>query len=140
VTDELKAFFADEPPQPDWTDRTAVIDYIVESERPLAARFDEAAMRTLAARVFDRAANIAANLTNPFLVDAGEPWRHRLGRLAAPTLVLHGTEDPLFPYAHGQALANEIPGARLLALEHTGHEYFPRHTWDLVVPAILRHT
>ncbi len=46
----------------------------------------------------------------------------------------------LFPYAHGVALADEIAGAELLALEHTGHEYFPRATWDVVVPAIVRHT
>jgi hypothetical protein len=30
--------------------------------------------------------------------------------------------------------------AQLLPMEATGHEYFPRHTWDVVVPAILRHT
>jgi pimeloyl-ACP methyl ester carboxylesterase len=53
--------------------------------------------------------------------------------------VLHGTEDPLFPYEHGVALANEIRGARLLPLEQTGHE-LPRAVWDVVVPAILQHT
>ncbi len=143
VSDELRAVFANEPPEPDWADRAAVIDYLVEAERPYAARsrpFDEAAMRELAGRVFDRSLDIAANLTNPYLVDTGDPWRHRLGAVAAPTLVVHGTEDPLLPYAHGVALADAIPGAELLALEHTGHEYFPRTTWDLVVPAILRHT
>jgi pimeloyl-ACP methyl ester carboxylesterase len=107
--------------------------------RPFAP-FDEAAMRDLAGRVFDRSANIAANLTNPFILDAGDPWRQRLGQVAAPTLVVHGSEDPLFPYGHALVLAREIPGAHLLALEQTGHEYFPRATWDLVVPAILRHT
>jgi pimeloyl-ACP methyl ester carboxylesterase len=143
VSEELKASFAGEPPQPDWADRAAVIDYLVEAERPYAARsrpFDAAATRDLAGRVFDRSANIAASLTNPFIVDAGDPWRQRLGQVAAPTLVVHGTEDPLFPYGHALALAEEIPGADLLALEQTGHEYFPRATWDLVVPAILRHT
>ena len=60
--------------------------------------------------------------------------------MAAATLVVHGTEDPLFPYEHAVALAREIPAAELLALERTGHEYFPRETWDLVVPAVLRHT
>jgi pimeloyl-ACP methyl ester carboxylesterase len=54
--------------------------------------------------------------------------------------VIHGSEDPMFPYSHARALANEIPGAELIALERTGHEYFPRATWGLVVPAILRHT
>jgi pimeloyl-ACP methyl ester carboxylesterase len=90
--------------------------------------------------VYDRSADIAASMTNPFLVDAGEPWRARLGHVAAPTLVVHGTEDPLFPYGHAEALAREIPGAGLLPLERTGHEYFPREMWDVVVPAILRHT
>jgi len=143
ASDELMAAFADEPPAPDWADRAAVIDYLVEAERPFAARsrpFDEVAMREVAARVFDRAVNIESNLTNPFVLDAGDPWRQRLGTLAVPTLVVHGTEDPLFPYGHAVALADEIPGAELLAMEHTGHEYFPRATWDLVVPALLRHT
>ena len=143
VADELKAFFAHEPPAPDWGDRAAVTEYLVEGERPYAARsrpFDAAAMRALAGRVFDRSADIAAALTNPFMADSGEPWRGRLGQVTAPTLVLHGTEDPLFPYGHGRALAQAIPGAELIALERTGHEYFPRPTWDLVVPAVLRHT
>ena len=56
-----------------------------------------------------------------------------------PTLVVHGTDDPFMRYAHGEALAREIPGAELLPLEGTGHE-LPRRTWDVVVPAILAHT
>jgi pimeloyl-ACP methyl ester carboxylesterase len=143
VSEDLRAFFANEPPQPDWADRAAVIDYLVEAERPFAARsrpFDEAAMRDLAGRVYDRSVDIASSLTDASVLDAGEPWRARLAGLAAPTLVVHGTEDPLFPYGHALALVREIPGAELLALEHTGHEYFPPATWDLVVEAILRHT
>jgi pimeloyl-ACP methyl ester carboxylesterase len=143
MSKDLQAFFTDEPPQPDWDDRAAVIDYLVDAERPFAARsrpFDEAAMRDLAGRVFDRSVKIESSLTNQFMLDAGDPWRERLGEVAAPTLVFHGTEDPLFPYGHALALAEEIPGAEPLALEQTGHEYFPRATWDLVVPAVLRHT
>jgi pimeloyl-ACP methyl ester carboxylesterase len=128
------------PPQPDWADRAAAIDYLVESERPYSPRFDEAAARALAARIYDRSADIAAATTNPYDVDAGEFWRPRLGQIVAPTLVVHGTEDPVFPYEHALALAREIPGAELLELPDTGHEYFPPHTWDTVVPAILRHS
>ena len=34
-----------------------------------------------------------------------------LSSITVPTLVIHGTADPLFPLGHGQALAEEIPGA-----------------------------
>jgi pimeloyl-ACP methyl ester carboxylesterase len=74
--------------------------------------------------------------TNHHLVEGGARWRERLPELDLPTLVIHGTDDPILPYPHGRALANEIPGARLLALEATGHE-LPRRTWDAAVPAIL---
>ena len=93
-----------------------------------------------AGRTFDRARNIAAQLINPFLIDAGTPWRDRLSEIAAPTLILHGTDDPLFPYPHAVALAAEIPSARLIPMERTGHETFPPNSWDTVVPAILDHT
>lgn len=140
---ELHALFAAETAGPDWADRTGVIEYLVEAERPFAAAsrpFDEAGMRAVATRVVDRTANVAAQLTNPYMIDTGEPWRGRLGQITAPTLVLHGTEDPLFPIEHGRALAKEIPGARFVAMEQTGHEVFPRAQWDTVVPAILDHT
>jgi pimeloyl-ACP methyl ester carboxylesterase len=60
--------------------------------------------------------------------------------MRVPTLVLHGTEDPLFPYGHAEALADEIPGARLLPLEGVGHEVPPTPLWGRVVAAILEHT
>lgn len=140
ATAELQAFFTNAPPLPDWSDRAAVVDYLVEVERPFAAEFDEAAARELAERVFDHSTSLESTLTNAFMVEVGEPWRARLGEIEVPTLVVHGTQDPQFPYAHAVALADEIPGAELLPLERTGHEYFPRHTWDVVVPAILAHT
>jgi pimeloyl-ACP methyl ester carboxylesterase len=61
--------------------------------------------------------------------------------VTAPTLVVDGSVDPVFPHGHGHglALANEIPGAQVLTLERTGHE-LPSLGWDIVIPAILRHT
>jgi pimeloyl-ACP methyl ester carboxylesterase len=127
---------------PDWSDRAAVIDYTVQLARVSAGRsrpFDEAAFRDLAGRVFDRTVNIASSMTNHNAMEGGDRWRERLGELSAPTLVVHGTEDPVLPYGHALALAEEIPGAQLLALERTGHE-LPRAVWDVLVPAILEHT
>jgi pimeloyl-ACP methyl ester carboxylesterase len=143
VSPELQEFFANEPAAPDWADRDAVIEYLVEVERPFAARsrpFDADGMRVAAGRIVDRAVDIAAQLTMPFLTFSGKPWRGRLGEISVPTLVLHGTEDPMYPIEHGRALAAEIPGARLIPMEQTGHEVFPRHQWDVVVPALLEHT
>jgi pimeloyl-ACP methyl ester carboxylesterase len=78
-------------------------------------------------------------MKNHYAVDGGGRWRQRLGELDVPTLVVHGTEDPVFAVAHGEALAREIPGAELLTLEGSGHE-LARRDWDAVVPAILRLT
>jgi pimeloyl-ACP methyl ester carboxylesterase len=142
MSEELQAFFAEATSEPDWSDRDAVIDYIVEGERPFAGSrpFDEAAIRSIAARVFDRTTNLASSITNHAGIDSGDRWRERLGEVSAPTLVIHGTEDPMYPYGNAVALAKEIPDARLLALERVGHEVPPRALWDVVVPAILQHT
>lgn len=45
----------------------------------------------------------------------------RLGAIAAPTLVVHGTADPLVPPSNGERVAAAIPGARLVALPDCGH-------------------
>lgn len=125
---------------PDWSDRAAVVDYLVEAERPYAVRFDAAAARARAERVVDRSTDLEAFATNPFEVDPGEPWRPRLGEIATGALVIQGRQDPMFPPAHGRALAAEIPDAGLLVLDDMGHEHLPPHTWDIAVPAILEHT
>jgi pimeloyl-ACP methyl ester carboxylesterase len=142
MSQELRAFFAEETSEPDWSDRAAVIDSIVEGERRFAGSppFDEATIREIAARAFDRTTNLASSIANHAGIDSGDRWRERLGEVSAPTLVIHGTEDPMYPYGNAVALAKEIPGARLLALERVGHEVPPRDLWDVVVPAILRHT
>ena len=140
MTDELGAHFAGQAPPADWSDRAAVIDWMVASERALARSqpFDEAAVRQFLERDLDRSASPASR-TNHFAIGAGEPWRHRLPTIAAATLVIHGTEDPLFPYGHAVALATGIPDAELVPLPDTGHE-LPRAGWDTVIAAIARHT
>lgn len=45
-----------------------------------------------------------------------------LGRIKAPTLVIHGLADPLVPVAAGRELGRLIPGARLELIEGMGHD------------------
>jgi pimeloyl-ACP methyl ester carboxylesterase len=141
MTDEARAAFG-ALAEPDWSDREAVIDYLTELSRAAAGRsrpFDEQGTRGLLERVLDRTTNIESSMRNHYAAEGGDRWRERLAELDVPTLVIHGTEDPVFPLGHGIALAREIPGAELLTLEGAGHE-LPRRDWDVVVPAILAHT
>ena len=142
MSDELRAFFTQDRPAPDWNDRAQVIDYLVEGERPFRGRssFDEGHLRALVGRVVDRTTDIQASMTNHWILGGDTPPLPPLADIVAPTLVIHGTEDPLFPYANAEALAREIPGACLLPLEAVGHQVPPPEAWDAVIPAILRHT
>ncbi|MBO3748244.1 alpha/beta hydrolase [Streptosporangiaceae bacterium NEAU-GS5] len=137
-TPEMRAYFA-QAKDPDWADRAAVIEHMVAYQRALGLS-DEAALRATAGRAFDRTADFEASMTKHYAIEGSGPWRDRLGTIGVPTLVIHGTEDPLFPYEHGIALAHEIPGARLLPMPGVGHEVPPRRMWDLVIPAIAEHT
>lgn len=141
---DILATFTVESPEPDWTDRDAVVTWIVENERPFAGpgSFDEARLRAVAERAFDRTETMASSMSNHFVVaDDRPPADLSLARLAGiPTLVLHGTADPMFPPAHGRALAAAIPDAQLVELDDVGHQLPPERTWDVVVDALIEHT
>src|SRR4051795_3102195 len=125
----------------DWSDAESVIDYLVGYSRMLAGGrrpFAEAPVRRLVRRDVERAHDFAA-VQNHNLLAEGEALSGTLSSIAAPTLIIHGTADPLFPIAHGEALAQEIPGARLLPLEGAGHGV-DRADWETIAGAILAHT
>jgi pimeloyl-ACP methyl ester carboxylesterase len=135
----IQALFADPEPPPDWSDRSAAIDRGVRDLATLggSAGPGEEHTRALVAHVYDRTNDVAASQTNHWILEGGPPGRGTLADIAAPTLVLHGTEDPFFPPGHGEALAREIPGARLVPLPGVGHEYPPPQVWPIVLPAII---
>ena len=138
-TPELAATFEEPVPDPDWTDRSAVIDWVVEGERPYAGpgTFDEAQLRDLAGRVWDRTRSMEPAVTNHFIV-AGSAAPVDLAPLAAlPAVVVHGSADPMFPLPHGEALAAALE-APLVVLDNVGHQAPPPRTWPTLIPAILR--
>ncbi|GBQ28730.1 carboxylesterase [Gluconacetobacter sacchari DSM 12717] len=65
---------------------------------------------------------------------AGDRRAH-LAAIAAPTLVIHGTDDPLFPPACGQDTALSIPNAVYLPIDGMGHD-LPRECEALIIDAI----
>lgn len=125
----------------DWSDREAVLAYQVGAWRLLhgsAHPFDAAHIRALAEADLARTPD-PLTAFNHAQLGGGEAWLGRLAEITAPALIIHGTEDPVLPYAHGLALARELPRARLVTLEGTGHELHPAD-WDRIVDAIVEHT
>ena len=125
----------------DWTDRESVTGFMMRDVRMIASTthpHDEAAALQLIEHDMDRARSFV-NATNHFLVEGGDDEK----RLAAtdlhvPVLVIHGTSDPIFPLAHGEALANAVAGAKLERIEGGGHELH-RNDWPQIIGAIAAH-
>jgi len=109
-------------PMPDWTDREAVANFA--AARAEIRGDDPVVARAIGARIWDRTPGTAppVQMANQLglvfrKLECKPRWRERLSEIAVPTLVVHGRRDPFFPVGNGEAIAREIPGARLLVLE-----------------------
>jgi pimeloyl-ACP methyl ester carboxylesterase len=104
-------------------------DLFFDQTHPMAAM-----MRSLDALADNKAAEIPFELLRPTLQSlqataklAWNPYLHNpklprwLGRVTAPTLVVHAVQDRLVPRAHKELYASRIPAARLVEIEGAGH-------------------
>lgn len=124
----------------DLTDREAFIRFTIDRSRVLVGSkhaFDEDKTARFAAEDFDRASN-PVSMTNHALLAGGESDMARTAEIRVPVLVIHGTEDPIIPYAHGEHLVNVLPNAKLLTLAGSGHELH-EDDWPIVINAIAQH-
>jgi pimeloyl-ACP methyl ester carboxylesterase len=126
------------------SERSAYIDYNVKTLRVIAGDgfpFDESFIRNLSARSFDRAFYPQGVGRQMAAVIAQENRKEALSSVAVPTLVIHGTADPLVPTEHGKDTADAIPGAQLLLIEGMGHDLpHTKGPWPQVIDAIAGHT
>ncbi len=125
----------------DWSDGGSVIEYLLAYQRMLAGDdrpFDEAAWRELVRRDVERSREIAASQNHGMIAEGDVPTAP-ISSIEVRTLVIHGSADPMFPLEHGRALADEIPGARLLTLDGAGHGIDPADR-ATIAHAILEHT
>jgi pimeloyl-ACP methyl ester carboxylesterase len=123
----------------DWADRDQVAGFIVSEARVIASTahpFDEKRTRAFVEQDYDRSGGFLS-ATNHFLLKGGDQER-RVKDVKVPLLVIHGTADPIFPIAHGAALAEAVAGARLVRIEGGGHELHP-DDWPVMVAAIVAH-
>jgi pimeloyl-ACP methyl ester carboxylesterase len=76
-----------------------------------------------------------AGVINQLRAIAGWSGAARLERITAPTVVLHGAEDPLIPVGNGMRLAQLIPDATYVELPRVGH-LVPYEAPDALLAAI----
>jgi pimeloyl-ACP methyl ester carboxylesterase len=106
-----------------------------------ALPFDEPTARRFVETSYDRSTNFAAAANHDRAGRLMTPDRLvPLSKITAPTLVVHGTADPLRPLPHGQALAAEIPQARLETVPGMGHGFFSPGLPGRIGAIILGHT
>jgi pimeloyl-ACP methyl ester carboxylesterase len=99
---------------------------------------DEALDRARAERCYARGLNPAGVGRQFRAILASGSRKQRLRNVKAPTLVIHGTVDPLVHPMGGQDTAASIPGAKLLMIERMGHA-MPMPVWPEIIDAIDRH-
>ena len=95
-------------------------------------------MRELAAVSYDRDHDPDGPSRQLAAIIASGDRGAELERVTAPTLVIHGSADPLISPSGGRATARAIPGAKLTMIEGMGHD-LPRVLWPRLIDMIAVH-
>jgi pimeloyl-ACP methyl ester carboxylesterase len=99
---------------------------------------DETIVRERVRAAFRRSSDPAGVLRQMVAVAADGTRAKELATLRVPTLVVHGKDDPLVPFACGDDTARRIRGARLVAIAGMGHD-LPPGVVDLLLKAVVPH-
>jgi pimeloyl-ACP methyl ester carboxylesterase len=120
------------------SDRAQFLDHMVQSFRTIGSpgfELDEVAFRDRIGRAFDRSYDPGGVARQLVAALADGNRKPRLRSVRAPTVVIHGKQDPLVPVEAGIDTADGIPGARLVVIDGMGHD-LPRGAWPQIVDAI----
>ncbi|WP_375737903.1 alpha/beta fold hydrolase [Pseudomonas boanensis] len=103
---------------------------------------DRVSLREQAARSYDRSFS-PEGVQRQLLAILAEPSRvELLNRLKVPTLVVHGTSDPLLPVMHGVHVAAHIKGSELKLIPGLAHRFqdaFKEPLLSAVLPHLMAH-
>ena len=97
---------------------------------------DEARLRDVVGRSYDRCFHPAGMAHQLVAILASGNRTAELRSIQAPTLVIHGENDPLVGARGGRATAREIPDARLMTIPGMGHD-MPREIWPRIVDGVV---
>ncbi len=123
---------------PPATGREGSIERAVEVFRTIGSQeipFDEARIRDIAGRSFERGFNPGGVARQLVAILASGNRKPRLAAVRVPTLVIHGKDDPLIPYEGGVDTADAIAGARLVGIDGMGHD-MPPQLWPRIIDEI----
>ena len=90
-------------------------------------------------RVFDRAFHPEGTARQYVAVGVTGDRRPNVAKITAPTLVIHGNDDPLVPIEAGRDIAKTVPGAEILEIGGMGHD-LPEALCGRIAAAISEHT
>lgn len=93
-------------------------------------------VRELALDGYDRCHHPAGFVRQLHAINASGDRSRPLRSVTAPTVVIHGTDDPLVRPASGRSLARTIPGAELIMIDGMGHD-LPPQLWPRISEAII---
>jgi len=123
-------------------ERDANINHSVEIRRILNGSgfaFDGELHKQLAEEAYDRSYYPDGYNRQMLAIISSDSRKTNLKSIKVPTLVIHGSVDPLVPVDAGKDTANSIPDAELIIIEGMGHSFpFPRETWPKLVDAISK--
>ena len=121
-------------------EREAYIAHRIETWKTLwgSLPFDDEDIQNRSAIEFDRSFYPEGTPRQLMATLAHGNRKPRLAAVTAPTLVIHGTADPLVPVEGGKDTAEAIPGAEILLIEGMGH-CLPKVVWPQVTDAIVNH-
>jgi pimeloyl-ACP methyl ester carboxylesterase len=121
-------------------DETAYVEHSLAFARRIASTafpFDEEGQRALIREEVRRAYDPGGFGRQFAAVALSGDRRPRLAKITAPTLVIHGSDDPLVLPAGGRDTAATIPGAEFMLVEGMGHD-LPKPFYKTVADAIER--
>jgi pimeloyl-ACP methyl ester carboxylesterase len=123
------------------SDREAYVDHTAAVFSVIGSRGmprDTELVRDIAARSYDRGVDPAGSGRQLGAIIASGNRTPQLRRIAAPTLVIHGSKDLMVSRSGGVATARAIPGARMVTIDGMGHD-LPSAAWPRLLDAISEH-
>lgn len=114
--------------RPGRNNREAAIRYNIKLNRLIggpAYPIDEQLLYKQAINTIDRAYNPAGFKRQLAAITAGGDRRKMIKKIKAPTLVIHGSHDPVIPVSAGMDTAKQIRKSRLKVIEGMGHNFPP---------------